>query len=500
MSTIRRQSIISSGIAYFGIAIGALNTLLSARGMEPAEYGLYNGLFVAIGNIMYACAHVGMPLYIQKFYPYYHDNLEPRKNDMMTWALLVGFAGFLLVTITGIIFKPIVIRKFGGNSMEFVHYYYWIFPFGLGLTLYSILETYAWQLKRSVLTSYLRELQWRLITLVLLLLLLAGVIRHFGIFLKMYSFSYLLLALFLAVVLVRKGELSLVLSPSRVTRKFFSRIKGMVMMSWTGNIVFTISFYFAPVAIAAVVPDGLTYAGVFTLAQYVASVIQMPQKAIVSASIGPLSRAWKDKDMGRIQRIYARSSLNQLIFSIGIFILLALNFTDGVLTLHLKPEYLKAASVFIVIGLTRIIDMGTGVNSQIIGTSNFWRFDLFTGLILFAFTLPLNYLLARWMGVIGPAIADLVTFAIYNLIRWAFLYRKFRLQPFSKETVYALLLGAAVFAISYLLFHQRQGFVWLVLRSATIIVLYASGVLALKLSEDVLPVWNTVKKRLGLKR
>ena len=27
--------------------------------------------------------------------------------------------------------------------------------------------------------------------------------------------------------------------------------------------------------------------------------------------------------------------------------------------------------------------------------------------------------------------------------------------------------------------------------------LYAAGVLALKLSEDVLPVWNTLKKRLG---
>jgi hypothetical protein len=202
--------------------------------------------------------------------------------------------------------------------------------------------------------------------------------------------------------------------------------------------------------------------------------------------------------MGRIQRIYARSSLNQLIFAIGIFVLLWLNFTDAVYTLKLKPEYLKAESVFVIIGLTRIIDMGTGVNAQIIGTSIYWRFELFSGLILVALTLPLNYFLALRLGVIGPAVADLITFAVYNGIRWGFLYRKFRLQPFSSQTVYALLLGLAVGGIGFLLFHDRQGFLWLIARSATVAGLYATGVITFKLSPDVIPVWHTVRKRLGL--
>lgn len=498
MSTIRRQSIISSGIAYFGIGVGALNTLLAAKGIEPAEYGLYNGLFVAVGNIMYACANAGMPYYIQKFYPYYHDNLPRKRNDMITWVLLIGFAGFLLVTGAGLIFRPFIIRKFGHNSAAFVHYYYWIFPFALGLTLYSLLEAYAWQLRRSVLTSYLREVQWRVITCILVVLLLTGFITDFSVFIGIYSCSYLFLALILLGYLIKKGELTLTFSASRVTRKFFRKIVAMALLGWAGSAVFNLSFYFAQVVVAAVVPDGLTSVAVFTLAQYIASLIQTPQKPIVAAAAGPLSRAWKEKDMGRIQRIYTQSSINQLIFSIGIFLLIWLNFTDGVITFQLRPEYLQARSIFLIIGLTRIIDMGTGVNSQIIGSSNYWKFELFSGLILIALTLPLNYILAVHLGVIGPAIADVVTFSLYNFIRWLFLYRKFGLQPFTRHTVYTLLLGGAVYFICYFLFHRLQGFLWLVLRSLSVILLYAAGVLVLKLSSDILPVWATIRKRLRI--
>jgi hypothetical protein len=42
-----------------------------------------------------------------------------------------------------------VIRKFSANSPDFVKYYAWVFPLGFGLTMYSLLEAYAWQLKNQ---------------------------------------------------------------------------------------------------------------------------------------------------------------------------------------------------------------------------------------------------------------------------------------------------------------------------------------------------------------
>jgi len=142
--------------------------------------------------------------------------------------------------------------------------------------------------------------------------------------------------------------------------------------------------------------------------------------------------------------------------------------------------------------------MGTGVNSQIIGTSTFWRFDFLTGVILAVLTLPANYLLTKEFGAIGPAIADLITFSIYNFIRFLFLYRRFGMQPFTLKTVYTLVLALGCYLICYYLFATRHGFGWLVLRSVLFIGLYGSGVLALRLSDDILPVWRTIRKRLGL--
>ncbi len=89
------------------------------------------------------------------------------------------------------------------------------------------------------------------------------------------------------------------------------------------------------------------------------------------------------------------------------FILIWINFQDGVLTFHLKPDYLQAQTPFLLIGLMRIIDMGTGVTNQIIGTSTYWRFDFFTGVTLTTLTLPMNYFLTKAIGFTGPAIADL---------------------------------------------------------------------------------------------
>ncbi|HVS97166.1 MAG TPA: lipopolysaccharide biosynthesis protein [Puia sp.] len=498
MSTIRRQSIISSVIVYSGFALGAVNTLLYGRVLSPGEYGLVTGIFISVGNILFAVANLGTIPYVTKFYPYYHDNLRSTENDLLSRALAFALSGFAVVTVAGVLFKPLIIRKFGHNSAELVHYYYWLFPFALGITLYSVLEAFGWQVKASVLTSYLREFQWRLFNLLLIVLLLLGVLGSFGLFVKLYAFSYLFVALILAIYLYRKRHFHFTLSVSRVTKKFSKKIGALMLLTWSGGILFNLSFFFAAVVIAAVVPAGLTAVGIFTLAQNLASFIQAPQRAIAAASVGPLSRSWKDKDLGRIQRIYGRSSINQLIFSVGMLILIGLNFSDAILTLGFKPAYLEGLPIFWIIGLTRVVDMGTGVNTQIIGTSVYWRFEFVSGMILLSLTIPLNYLLARQMGAMGPAIADLVTFSVYNTIRGLFLYRKFRLQPFGRNTLYTVLLGVATFISCYWLFHRYQGFVWLVVRSAVIVVLYLSGVVLLRLSDDIGPVWNTVKKRLGM--
>ena len=52
---------------------------------------------------------------------------------MMTWALLVGTIGFMLVIVAGIVLKHVIIRKFSQNSPQLVQYYNWIFVLGFDL-------------------------------------------------------------------------------------------------------------------------------------------------------------------------------------------------------------------------------------------------------------------------------------------------------------------------------------------------------------------------------
>src|SRR3954468_5637631 len=106
MSTIRRQSIISSIIIYIGFAFGLLNTyLFTKQGLfTETQYGL-TGIFIAIATIMMAFAQLAMSSYIYKFFPYYEEHLPRKKNDMLTWAVTVSSIGFVLVIIAGIAFK-----------------------------------------------------------------------------------------------------------------------------------------------------------------------------------------------------------------------------------------------------------------------------------------------------------------------------------------------------------------------------------------------------------
>lgn len=498
MSTIRKQSIISSIVVYFGFALGFLNTYLFTRqgGLTKEQFGLTQ-TFIAFATIMYSVSSLGMPSFVGKFFPYYKAHLPNKKNDQLSWALLFTCMGFLVVTIIGIASKHIIIDKVFQNSPELPKYYYWTFIFGFGFTLFAVMEGYAWQQRKAVLSNFLKEVLFRLFTTILIVVATFQLIKSFDVFIGIYAFTYPAIVLILIIYFIRKKEIYFTLTVSTVTRRFRKKIIQLASYIWASALLFNVSNVFDTIIIAVIMPNGMAYAGIYALAQNISSLIQAPQRAIVSSAVGPLSQAWKDKDYAKINRVYHRSSINQLIFSCAMFCLIWLNFKDGILTFHLQKDYLAAMWVFFYIGIARIIDMGTGLNSQIIATSTYWRFEFISGTILLALTLPANYELTRLYGIIGPAFSSLISFTIYNLIRYIFLLRKFKMQPFTLKSVYTILLAAVTYFICYWLFKDHTGFGWIVLRSTTFIIIYATGMFLLKLTPDALPVLLTLKKKLG---
>jgi O-antigen/teichoic acid export membrane protein len=500
MGTIRRQSIISSFVIYIGFAVGLLNIyLFTKQGLfTDPQFGLYNA-FIAIATMMMAFSNLAMPAYIYKFFPYYHDHLPPKKNDLLTWSLLLSTIGYVLVIIAGITLKGLVVRKYMEHSPEIVIYYNWIFILGFGLMIYTILEAYAWQLHKSIFTNFLREVQWRLFTTILILLFLFGAIRNYDLFIKLFSFTYPGIAVILFFYLLFTKKIHFTFQVSKVTRRFFKSILRLCSFIYVGALILTISQVFDSLVIGAILPDALGKLAVYSVAQNIASMIQAPQRGIISASISHLSQAWKDKKMEAIQRIYQRSSINQLVFSCGLYVLIVINFMDAVNTFHLKESYMNGFYVFLLLGVTKIVDMGTGVNSQIIGTSTYWRFEMTSGIVLLLVMLPLNYILTKRFDIVGTALANLVSITIYNIIRILFLWKKFNLFPFTAKSFYTILLTGGCFIVCYFLFRNIHGLEGLFLRSIVFCALFGAGTFYIKLSPDAVPVWNSIKKRIGIR-
>ncbi|MET0634777.1 MAG: lipopolysaccharide biosynthesis protein [Chitinophagaceae bacterium] len=495
--SIRRQSIISSLVIYTGFAVGLVNTYFFTKHFETTEYGL-TGIFIAVATMMLAFANLAMPTYIWKFYHYYDDFLPPRKNDMITWALVVSTIGFILVLIVGWILKDLVIRKFGAKSPELLSYYYWIFPMGLGLTIFAVLEAYAWNLGKPVLTNFLKEIQWRLLVTVLIVLFMVGIIPNFDLFIKLYAFTHLGIAVTLFFILWSKGRIHLTFHVSKVSRRYFRKIATLCSFVYASTIIFTLSQVFDTIVIAAY--GGVDKAGIFTLATLMTSVIHAPQRGVVAAAVPHLSRAWKEKNIELIQKIYQRSSINLLIFASGIFVLIALNYNEAILTLKLKPDYLLGFSAFILLGITRVIDLGTGVNSEIIATSNFWRFQLISGVVLLLLMIPLTIFLTRTYNILGPAIANFIAITVYNSMRIIFLYRKYQLFPFTIRSLYALLTALGCWVVCYFIFMDVHGWLGIIGRCTLFVLLYAGLNAWFRLSPDIHPVVNTMLQKTGLRK
>ncbi len=166
----------------------------------------------------------------------------------------------------------------------------------------------------------------------------------------------------------------------------------------------------------------------------------------------------------------------------------------------MKGTYLDAYYVVILLGLAKVIDMGTGVNAQIIATSTYWRFEMISGVLLLLVMMPLSYFMTKEYDIVGAGLANLISIAIYNGIRIIFLWKKFRLFPFTIQSLYTLLLAAACYGLCHYAFMHIHGLAGMFLRSIVFILLFTTGGIYLKLSPDIQPVIKTIQKRLGIKK
>ncbi|MEO6671020.1 MAG: lipopolysaccharide biosynthesis protein [Ferruginibacter sp.] len=496
MSQIRKRSLKATIWIYVGFVIGAINTyFLTHKDWFSTDQNGLTRVMIEISQLVFAFSTFGVTTYLFKFFPYYEDNLPSKRNDMLALALTVALGGFV-ITCSGIfLLEPVIVRKFSANSILLVQYLYWILPMAFFVLLYNILEAYSYGFGKGVFTSLLKETILRLYTLVILVLKVFDFI-NFKTFIILFAFQYAIIVLILAIHLHQQKQLWLSFRPSRVTKKYRRKIFSILALTFIVIIVGVLRQSIDGLVLAA--KQNLGKVGIFGLAAYMVSVLQAPFRSMVAITIPILSRAWKNKDFPEIQRIYQRSSINLLTFSLFIFFCIWLNFTDGIIFFGINPDYLEGRWVFFLLGIVTIIEMGTGVNSQIIGTSTYWRFELWTSILLTALIIPLSYWLTVRYGILGPAIANLISFSVYNFIRFCFLWKKFNMQPFSFKTIEVIVISLLAYALTFFVFKNLHGLAALIFRPALFAAVYLTAVYMRRISPDLIPIVDNARRRLGI--
>ncbi len=496
MSEIRKRSLKATSWIYVGFFIGLLNTyfLTHKSWFSTDQNGLTRSI-IDISQLIFAFACLGTPTFLFKFFPYYKENLSPRENDILAVTLKISMAGFILSLLALTLAQPLVVRKFSEHSILLVQYFYWVIPMSFFILLYNIFESYALGFDKGVITSFLKETVLRLFVFIIILLKVFSLIDY-KTFILLFSFQYFVIVLLLVFYLKKNNLFWLVFKSSRVTKKFRKKIITMMAFTFIVIVVTVLRQSIDGLVLAA--RQNLGAVGIFGLASYMVSVMMAPFRSIVAITTPILSRAWKKKDLSEINRVYSRSSINMLVFSLFIFLLIWMNFSDAIHFFNINPDYLEGKWVFFILGLVCIIEMGTGVNSQIVGTSTYWRFELWTSLLLTSLIIPLSYYLTVNYGIIGPAIANLISFIIYNAIRFFFLWRKFDLQPFSFKTAEVILIAILVYTPIHYVFHEMHSLTGMILRSLTFVAVFGILVYVRDITPDLKPIIENVRKRIRI--
>jgi len=100
--------------------------------------------------------------------------------------------------------------------------------------------------------------------------------------------------------------------------------------------------------------------------------------------------------------------------------------------------------VFLV-GAAKLVDMGTSINNQIINFSKYYRFGFVAIILMAFFNVLANLMLIPEYGIVGAALATLISLGLYNLLKMLFIQWRFKMHPFGIKTLQLLLITGAIY-------------------------------------------------------
>ena len=479
MGVIVRQSISNSLITYTGIGLGFILTIfLYPHILNPDEYGLTRVL-ISASYISSQFAHLGMHNLVMRYYPFF-KKADPEQHGFLFWAITIPILGFLLYTVLFFLADDLLIQFYEDRSALFVEYYLWVLPLTLFILYYEVLNSYLRSLRDSVTGSLSNEVVLRIIIIAVLGLYFFGWI-NFSQFITLFVLSYLTQPLTILTRIWKKGAFRLKPNFKLLRRPLYRGMLNYGFYSLFGGLTTVLVWNVDILMLGSLA--GLDQTAIYAIAFYIGSVITVPQRSIEKIAAPLLSEFIKNKKWGEVESIYKKTSLNQLIPGLLIFGLIWLHIDT--LFLLLPEIYAAGKWVVLIIGIGKLIEMGTGSNGIILINSKHYRVSFYTNIVLVVITIALNYLLIPRYGIEGAAIASAFALFVFNGVKCLFIQLKFGLQPFSLKTLMVAFLGGFSIYLTASLNLFDVLLLNILFNTALFLLLYLMPILYFKISPDL---------------
>ncbi len=494
MGLVIRQSIITTIISYLGVVIGYINLLyLYPKFLSPEEVGLFRTIQDA-AILLSPFAQFGLASGIFRYYPQFVKD-QKTAGSFISLMMLLSVVGFGLFFLVFQLFETSILAYFDANAKEITHFASLVLWLTLILLITSLMEAYSRSLLKTIVPNLLREIVSRLLLSVFVLLYFLGYL-NFQQFITTTILGYLLCLIILMIYLTKNGDLKFGLEFSVTHRLKLPELLKYSLLSFAGTAGLVIIGKVDSIMVSGLL--GLAANAVYTTAFYMATVIEIPKRALSQVAMPLIARAFEKKDLKDIQVIYQKTAINQFIIGALMLIGVWANL-DNIFQLIPKNEIYDAGKyVVIIVGFGKLIDMIFGPSSEIIVLSKYYGFNIVLIILLAGSIIFANNLLIPAYGINGAAIGAALALIFFNLTKFIFIWATLKMQPFSLSTLKVLLITVAVVGVNLLLPKVNYILIDIAYRSTIITIIFGALVLFSNASPDGNNLVKKILKTIGI--
>lgn len=496
MGVIIRESLKTSVVNYIGVLIGTINVLfLYNKLLTSEEFGLY-AILLSFPVVCAGFVNMGVPHICIRFFNRFAD-VEKKYHGLLTFILVAPLIGFLVFLSVFYGFHSLF-QSWYQKSPSLVEYS-WVLPILTFFVLYqAILESYFRVHFKVMIPAIIREIFLKLSNSLLVIAYYLGWINLNQVVWGLALFMGLAVLL-LFYFLKRSKRLFLVWNWSILQSPIFPEMVKYGLWTMVGG-ASAAALPHLEKMILPMFQDGLTNTAIFTIAFNIALVISIPRNTIASVSDPILAKAWAKNDLKEIQTVYSKSALNLSIIGFFLFLGIWINIDSIFEIIPNSEKNSDGKYVVLLMGLANLFDMSTGLNSEVIKNSPYYKVDFTVFIIRFILLVIANIILIPLFSYNGAAAAVLISTVLYNLAKFGFIWYKFKLQPFSINTLKVLALALITYFITSMVdWYSGNDFsensLEILVKGLLITAIFGGGILFLKVSPDLNTLVNSLVNR-----